>query len=630
MRGIDGYSHADDNAAHGDLSALLAEAFHDVSVWERVSIRQVATVLANEARAAAGAVLNATAEHRQALLLALGERLDAIVKRPGHRSEMAFSAYSSNPHWQHQNVLELLFTRLLRKRAEYGERTLIALLGVSERHSGLSALAIVGHVERHVGDGPMSASLREALVTLKASRPQYHTVEKLHARLAALLTERGAASSTAAPLVPEDLQELFAGEHEAWLDGLRVELKEQLQHQDAWRSLLALAGAARERSRPTKGWLVDARGMVESIGVMPALTTLTRVFEAAPQVSSTNAGRLRRASDELTPADLVKVLAWSAGALAGEALPAGLIPALQGAAFAFYGRAPYVKAGGGCVIALGLLAAGGHAPAVIALLELGDHLEYLPGRQAVRGALSRAANARKTTLEALSRGAVGAQRKANGAGENDEAAQQVEASLAAALQAMGVGDMQLALRSALEAWRACKSAPLADLVEALSPLAAVGRDAIVGKKEERLKRWLAVVANGDPVDVPRLIDALDRDNQRTALEQFRALEGWSADPRLAAALCEIIEAPPYRHEHTWVALVSLLVGQVDPRTKPRLRSIDDTVHRRHEADPWRVELSALRSALEIRYPQERQLSARAQELVVELVALLPAQGKGDV
>ncbi|MBW2736065.1 MAG: TIGR02996 domain-containing protein [Deltaproteobacteria bacterium] len=41
-------------------------------------------------------------------------------------------------------------------------------------------------------------------------------------------------------------------------------------------------------------------------------------------------------------------------------------------------------------------------------------------------------------------------------------------------------------------------------------------------------------------------------------------------------------------------------------------------------------MNELRSALEIRYPQERQLSTRAQELVVELVASLPAQGKGDV
>lgn len=635
MKGVDGYTHAQDDRAHALLSALLAEAFADPAPWERATRREVAEVLALESRTNAPAVIAAHATLHEGLLLALGERLDAIVERPEYSSSTAFSAYSHDPGWHQQNVLELLFARLLRKRLAYREETLVALLGVAARLHGLSALAIVGHVERKLDGAQPGGALRQAVQALLDETPRWHRTEKLHDRLTALLAGPPAKKATPRKRGKGDPKQLLAGIDEPWLERLRGELSKTGVQLDAWRDVLALAEETRERSQPTKRWLADARQGIEAIGTESALAALAAVFEAVPALPAAgdhhSAKQLAGAA-----AELLRALAWGTGAMAGVELPGSLLAALQGAAIALFTRVENIgardaKAGAGCITALGLLAAGGRDDAVVALLELGDHLEYQAGQQAVRRALAAAAKARATSTEQLARQAVAATKTQQPGPETDDeggAATRdttVEGALTAAVGALRRNHAAEALSATLDAWRACKNEALIPPIAALSGLASADRPPLEGSKEQRHARWLELAKQADPGDLPRLLAALDRENQRLALEQLRALDRWPADPRLAAALCEVLETPPYRHQRTWVALVSVLVGQTDPRTKPRLAQIDVTTRRRRgEGDPWRVELGELRDALAIRTPREAPLSAPAEALLDELSALLPA------
>lgn len=635
MKGIDGYTHAKDAHAQALLSALLAEAFADPTPWERATRRQVAEVLTLESRASAAAILGADARLHEELLLALGERIDAITQRPGYYAGTAFSAYSSDPGWHQQNVLELLFARLLRKRLPYHEETLVALLGLATRHHGLSALAIVGHVERALGGARPAGALRQAVHALLDVTPKWHRTLKLHERLASLLAgPPAAAKPVPAPRSKSDPRRLLAGIDEPWLEVLRERIDSAANRVSAWRDVLALAEETRERSQPTKRWLEAARRGIEAIGPEGALEALTAVFEAVPELQQ--AGD-RHSAKQLAnaAAELLRALAWSVGAMASMEDPGRLVVALQDATLALFTRVENIgardaKAGAGAITGLGLLAAGGCDDAVVALLELGDRLEYQAGQQAVRRALASAAKARKTSTDQLARAAVLAAEHEDADEDDDEAAAAaraatVEAALQVAVEAQRRGDAAQALSATLNAWRACKSETLSPAIEALSHLAGAERPPLGGNKEERHARWLELARLADPGDLPRLLAALDRENQRLALEQFRALDRWPADPRLAAALCELLETPPYRHQRTWVALCSVLVGQTDPRTKPRLAQIDLTKRRRRgERDPWRVELGELRAALAIRYPREAPLSAPAAALLDELSALLPA------
>jgi uncharacterized protein (TIGR02996 family) len=597
MEGIDGYRHNKGHLAHSRVTDLLVEVFADAAVWERATRSQVKGLLGLDQRTAGAAILAAPDAEQRELVLALCARIDAIAAKPGGRSTLCFAAYSSEPDFHHKLVLEAVLGRLLRKRLDYGWDELARLLDAAERHHEISTAAVLLHVERHVEARGLSEEARAAVGALGQRLRGRRKAEKLVERCNTLL---GAAPEAApAAAIPEI--------DAPWVHVLREGVGSD---RDSWQALLAHAREAAGRSRPTKAWIRRAAELIERVGRESFVPTVEAVLSSFAQQGHGSAPEHAGEGGEL-----LKALAWCCAA-AEEPV---LVRPLAGAARGFYSRVegfgPFCAlAGGGCVHALGEL---GGDEAVTALLELAARLEYQAAQQAIQRALERIAAVSGVEVEALGRTA--------------ERAEALEAEpLHDALSSLRSGAKTECLGQLLDAWRRTRSKGLAEAVERLSAVVAADLPAVPGKtKSERLDAWLDIAARKDPADLPRLLAALDRDNQRTALEQLRALAGWPADPRLAAALCDIVEAPPYRHRRTWQALQNVLVGQCDPRTARRLEAIDEAAFGRGERDPWRELLVETRAALRIRGPRAAPLTPEAAAALAEVHRLLPCGAAVD-
>jgi uncharacterized protein (TIGR02996 family) len=626
MRGLDGFEHVADDHAHGVISALLADCFADERRWERATRRETKQLLALETRASGRPFLAATPSDHEALLLALGDRLDAVVRRPDHSSGRAWAAYSVAPGWHYQNVLELLFARLLARKLSYGEATLLRLLELAEAHYRVSTLTVLGHVQRHLDGATPKGAISDALRGLRERTPDWRDNERLLERLAALLDPPVEPALAPRREGPGDPQRLLADVDEPWLEALRLALTKAPDDHDHWRGLLAHAEAAQGKAQPTQAWLALARQAIDALGPEATAAVLQPTLLATSDLP--RGGDSESAKQLAGPAgELIKALCWLGAALPADARQAArLVDALEGAAAAFYTRVENIgarcaKAGGGAIVALGLCAANAENSAVRALSRLSARLRYQAAKRSTEGALERAAKSRGLPVATLLAEAATAP-------ELDEAAtleRLKEATAALSSDGAASDDPATALPLLLEAWRGCPAVRLAEAIEAIEArsrqLDAEGEPTNLGRtKPQRAARFLELATEHDPATLPTLLAALDRDNQREAATQLRALEGWPADPRLASVLCELFERPPYRHRKTWQAVADLLAQQGDPRTLRRLAAIDIEAI---ENLVWADVLVQTRERLSVEGSPEPTLTPTITQALTALEAALP-------
>ncbi|MGC4120087.1 MAG: TIGR02996 domain-containing protein [Myxococcales bacterium] len=117
--------------------------------------------------------------------------------------------------------------------------------------------------------------------------------------------------------------------------------------------------------------------------------------------------------------------------------------------------------------------------------------------------------------------------------------------LATTLAHLEAGRDVEALEAMLDAWRACRNPRLADLVDRIGERASAARPTVSGKSvKERTERWLALAAKKESADLGALLATPWPGTWKAAVPVLEALKPFD-DPRVAMALCRLVEATPY-------------------------------------------------------------------------------------
>ncbi len=150
----------------------------------------------------------------------------------------------------------------------------------------------------------------------------------------------------------------------------------------------------------------------------------------------------------------------------------------------------------------------------------------------------------------------------------------VDAALVAADAAVRARDPGAALAALLEAWQVVRAPELATLIDTVSPIAAAGRLPITGGSQRALHAaWMDVEKAGDPADIDRLLDELTTGKLGHTEERIARLSRRPPDPRVAARLEALLEAPPSvafvkgSSVPMWNAVCAELSRIADPRTR---------------------------------------------------------------
>jgi uncharacterized protein (TIGR02996 family) len=159
-------------------------------------------------------------------------------------------------------------------------------------------------------------------------------------------------------------------------------------------------------------------------------------------------------------------------------------------------------------------------------------------------------------------------------------------ALVRAASAVERGDDEAALDALLEAWRATRAARIGELVDAVSArieprLPAICDPASRASRAELQQAWLAVAAQRRARDVPRLFASITHTHHRAtdALARLRALDGWPADPRIAAGVIATLQTIPFHTSSTrpfWKRMFAAAEDHGDARAADAL---DVTAHR---------------------------------------------------
>ncbi len=140
------------------------------------------------------------------------------------------------------------------------------------------------------------------------------------------------------------------------------------------------------------------------------------------------------------------------------------------------------------------------------------------------------------------------------------------------------GDLAGALGHALAAWRDHPSERMAAVVERISDLAEAPRPKVPGDTAKaRLANALALLAAGDPVDVPRVMRALVDVKLSEALALATALGELPRDPRYLRQMIALLLAQPWGMSTSralWRVLFANLVAHADPRSRAQLDALD--------------------------------------------------------
>ncbi len=147
--------------------------------------------------------------------------------------------------------------------------------------------------------------------------------------------------------------------------------------------------------------------------------------------------------------------------------------------------------------------------------------------------------------------------------------------LAAALTAAREGRHDFALSAALVAWRAKPSTGLAEVIELLSARLKVPPLAR-GKSNEALAAWSKRAATAKPQDIPALLEVLADTTSGDGQKRLKMVAKWMPDPRIDAALVDLIDRVPYRATSTrpfWTQLFALAEKISDVRQLRRLDTL---------------------------------------------------------
>ncbi|MDQ3341158.1 MAG: TIGR02996 domain-containing protein [Myxococcota bacterium] len=151
-------------------------------------------------------------------------------------------------------------------------------------------------------------------------------------------------------------------------------------------------------------------------------------------------------------------------------------------------------------------------------------------------------------------------------------------TLAAALDELREGHAEAALELLVGAWADDPHPRLAALIlqlsaEARSPASANVR----GKTAAARAAWDERAASARTADRPMLLESLCDVNSGDGAKRLPIVEGWMPDPRVDAALVDVLRDVPYRATSTkpfWTRLFALLQQIKDPAQVARIAAID--------------------------------------------------------
>lgn len=228
---------------------------------------------------------------------------------------------------------------------------------------------------------------------------------------------------------------------------------------------------------------------------------------------------------------------------------------------------------------------------------------------------------------------------------SNEARRALQGSLAAASQALLVGDTRGMAEHLREAWRASRDPTLAELYETLLR---VGAPALLGREpHERARAWVETATHsaGDPSVLSSLLDE-PSNPAMPELDRLQRLAAWTPDPLLASGLIRRLKLPVFTQEPgaaETIALetIRLLAAQRDPRAaavlEPLARDRGVSAQRRRSL---RAAIDDLASVSQVRLDPDARatlvpLERRAAELrerearSAELLAAIHADPDAD-
>jgi uncharacterized protein (TIGR02996 family) len=148
--------------------------------------------------------------------------------------------------------------------------------------------------------------------------------------------------------------------------------------------------------------------------------------------------------------------------------------------------------------------------------------------------------------------------------------------LPAAVEAARAQHLPQVLGALLHAWKTEPSDGLAELITGLSRKLRTTHN-LRGKSKAALAAWIALATKATPRDLPALLETLTDATSGDALKRLTYVARWMPDPRVDAAIVDVLERVPYRATSTrpfWVALFELAEGITDPRALRRLEHCD--------------------------------------------------------
>jgi uncharacterized protein (TIGR02996 family) len=184
-----------------------------------------------------------------------------------------------------------------------------------------------------------------------------------------------------------------------------------------------------------------------------------------------------------------------------------------------------------------------------------------------------------------------------------------------------------ALAQMLQVWRQVRAPGLGEAIERLSRHLASSRPPPSGDKLADIdEEWRERAKRGDPAELGVLLPSLAELDSQRARKRLRVLADHAPDPRVALALCELLERPPYTASSTskfWTKLVELLCRCADPRVVERLERGGGVVlggHFGERLERMRARVSAaMRAELETLASElDPAAAARLEAIVTEL------------
>jgi len=156
-------------------------------------------------------------------------------------------------------------------------------------------------------------------------------------------------------------------------------------------------------------------------------------------------------------------------------------------------------------------------------------------------------------------------------------------SVAAAWSVYVEGDHDGALEQLIEAWDDSRNPELAEVIEAF--IASQPREPLKARtRAKRRREWEALADEADPLDVPRLFDALTTFLCRDATELLESFLELPPNPLVSTRLVAMLVDPPDGYEGQtqtpfWSLLMQVLEHHADPRGCDSLASLRERYQR---------------------------------------------------